>query len=338
MSNGPILLVDDDPTNLTTLRQILEQSYRLVYACSGEEALLAVAKHRPSLILLDIQMPNMDGYEVCKLLKENSSFENIPVIFVTSLSDMGNESAGFAVGCVDYLIKPVSAEIVRARVKTHLSLVRNSQLQASYRDAVFMLGEAGHYNDNDTGEHIWRMAAYSRVLAKSLGWSDEDADLLEMAAAMHDTGKIGLPDSVLRKPGKLTPEEWSIMQSHSRIGYEILSKSDAPLFVLAAEIALHHHEKWDGTGYPDGLSGTQISEAARIIAIADVFDALSMVRPYKEAWPLDRILSYMHDNAGNHFDPDFLKQFLDNQAEIVKVKAQWEKGFGQVVDLPLGDG
>ena len=296
---------------------------------------MAVAKHRPSLILLDIQMPNMDGYEVCKLLKENSSFENIPVIFVTSLSDMGNESAGFAVGCVDYLIKPVSAEIVRARVKTHLSLVRNSQLQASYRDAVFMLGEAGHYNDNDTGEHIWRMAAYSRVLAKSLGWSDEDADLLEMAAAMHDTGKIGLPDSVLRKPGKLTPEEWSIMQSHSRIGYEILSKSDAPLFALAAEIALHHHEKWDGTGYPDGLSGPQISEAARIVAIADVFDALSMVRPYKEAWPLDRILSYMHDNAGTHFDPNLLKQFFDFQTEIVNVKIKWAEGFGQAVDLPL---
>ena len=337
MPNGPILVVDDDPTNLTTLRQILEQSYRLVFACNGEEALVAVAKHHPSLILLDIQMPDMDGYEVCKRLKKNPSFENIPVIFVTSLSDMGNESAGFGVGCVDYLTKPVSADIVHARVKTHLSLVRNSQLQASYRDAVFMLGEAGHYNDNDTGEHIWRMAAYSRVLAKSLDWSDEDADLLEMAAPMHDTGKIGVPDSVLRKPGKLTPEEWSIMQSHSRIGYEILSKSDAPLFVLAAEIALHHHEKWDGTGYPDGLSGTQISEAARIIAIADVFDALSMVRPYKEAWPLDRILSYMHDNAGNHFDPDFLKQFLDNQAEIMKVKAQWEKRSGQVFDLPLGN-
>lgn len=327
MTNGPILLVDDDPTNLTTLRQILEQSYRLVFACSGEEALLAAAKHRPSLILLDIQMPDMDGYEVCKLLKKNPSFENIPVIFVTSLSDLGNENAGFAVGCVDYLTKPVSAEIVRARVQTHLSLVRNSQLQASYRDAVFMLGEAGHYNDNDTGVHIWRMAEYSGILAKSLGWSDEDADLLEMAAAMHDTGKIGLPDSVLRKPGKLTPEEWSIMQSHTRIGYEILSKSNAPLFNLAAEIALHHHEKWDGTGYPDGLSGGHISEAARIVAIADVFDALSMLRPYKDAWPLDRTLSYMHDNAGSHFDPDFLKQFLDCQAEILTVKAQWELGF-----------
>lgn len=329
MPNGPILLVDDDPTNLTTLRQILEESYRLVFACNGEEALRAVAKHRPNLILLDIQMPGMDGYEVCKLLKNNPSFENIPVIFVTSLSDLGNEKAGFSVGCVDYLIKPVSAEIVLARVHTHLSLVRNSQLQTSYRDAVFMLGEAGHYNDNDTGVHIWRMAAYSRVLAKSLGWSDEDADLLEMAAAMHDTGKIGLPDSVLRKPGKLTPEEWSIMQSHTRIGYEILSKSDAPLFTLAAEIALHHHEKWDGSGYPDSLSGEYISESARIVAIADVFDALSMIRPYKDAWPLDRIFSYMHDNAGSHFDPNFLKQFFDIQTEIMKVKVKWEQGYRQ---------
>lgn len=334
MPSGPILLVDDDPTNLTTLRQILEESYRLVYACNGEEALLAVAKHRPSLILLDIQMPDMDGYEVCKRLKNNPSFENIPVIFVTSLSDLGNENAGFSVGCVDYLIKPVSAEIVRARVHTHLSLVRNSQLQASYRDAVFMLGEAGHYNDNDTGVHIWRMASYSRVLAKSLGWNDQDADLLEMAAAMHDTGKIGLPDSVLRKPGKLTPEEWGIMQSHTRIGYDILSKSKAPLFTLAAEIALHHHEKWDGSGYPDGLSEGRISESARIVAIADVFDALSMIRPYKEAWPLDRIFSYMRDNEGTHFDPNILKQFLDIQTEIMKIKAQWEQGSGKCVKLP----
>lgn len=325
MPNRPILLVDDDPTNLTTLRQILEENYRLVFACNGEEALLAVAKHRPSLILLDIQMPGMDGYEVCKRLKSNPSFENIPVIFVTSLSDMGNEKAGFSVGCVDYLIKPVSAEIVRARVHTHLSLVRNSQLQASYRDAVFMLGEAGHYNDNDTGVHIWRMAAYSRVLAKSLGWNAQDADLLEMAAAMHDTGKIGVPDAILMKPGKLTPEEWVIMQSHTEIGYKILSKSDAPLFSLAADIALHHHEKWDGSGYPEGLSGQAISEAARIVAIADVFDALSMVRPYKEAWPLDRIFTFMRDNSGTHFDPAILKQFLDMQAEIIKVKNQWDQ-------------
>ncbi len=324
MSYAPLLLVDDDPTNLTTLRQILEQTYRLVFACNGEEALKAVAKHRPSLILLDIQMPDMDGYEVCKILKRNPDFENIPVIFVTSLSELGNEKAGFSVGCVDYLTKPVSAEIVRARVKTHLSLVRSSQLEASYRDAVFMLGEAGHYNDNDTGVHIWRMAAYSRMLAKSLGWNDQDADLLEMAAAMHDMGKIGLPDSILKKPGKLSAQEWLIMQSHTRIGYDILSRSNAPLFKLAAEIALHHHEKWDGSGYPDGLSGKNITESARIVAIADVFDALSMVRPYKEAWPMDKIFSYMRENASGHFDPELLEQFLDIQTDILRIKAKWD--------------
>ncbi|WP_347986137.1 HD domain-containing phosphohydrolase [Methylomonas sp. AM2-LC] len=323
MANNPILIVDDEPINLAKLRQILEPNYALVFAHNGAEALNAVAKHSPSLILLDIQMPDMDGYTVCRTLKANPTYDSIPIIFVTSLGEMGNEKEGFSAGCVDYLIKPVCPDIVQARVKTHLSLVRASQLEKSYRNAVFMLGKAGHYNDNDTGVHIWRMAAYSRALANYHGWSELDCELIEMAAAMHDTGKIGIPDAILRKPDKLDADEWQIMQSHTRIGYEILSQNDAPLFKMAADIALHHHEKWDGSGYPDGLAGKVIPESARIVAIADVFDALSMRRPYKEPWPMDKILAYMYEGSGQHFDPDLLEQFMTILPTIIEIKSEW---------------
>jgi putative two-component system response regulator len=323
MPNGPILIVDDEPTNLAKLGQILETDYRLVFAKSGEEAIKAVAKHCPSLILLDINMPDMDGYTVCRQLKADPQYDGIPVIFVTALAEMGNEKQGFAVGCVDYLIKPVCPDIVRARVKTHLSLVRAVRLEQSYRDAVFMLGEAGHFNDNDTGVHIWRMAAYSRALATRLGWDEYQCELLELAAAMHDMGKIGVPDAILRKAGALNPDEWAVMQSHTRVGYEILSKSDAPLFKMAAEIALRHHEKWDGSGYPDSLTGKDIPESARIVIIADVFDALSMVRPYKQAWPLDDILHYMREQAGRMFDPELLELFFSILPTIQAIQNQW---------------
>ena len=180
--SGPILIVDDEVINLENLRHILKSDYQLVYARSGAEALSATAKHRPSLILLDIQLPDMDGYTVCRTLKANPEFEAIPVIFVTALAEAGDEAAGFAAGCVDYLSKPVTPIIVKARVRTHLSLVRTSELEKSQRAAIFMLGEAGHFNDNDTGVHIWRMAAYSKVIAKALGWNTADADLLELAS------------------------------------------------------------------------------------------------------------------------------------------------------------
>lgn len=323
MPQGPILIVDDEPTNLAKLGQILESDYRLVFAKSGEEALKAVAKHSPSLILLDINMPDMDGYTVCRHLKADPIHDSIPVVFVTAMAEMGNEKEGFAAGCVDYLIKPVYPDIVLARVKTHLSLVRAVRLEQSYRDAVFMLGEAGHFNDNDTGEHIWRMAAYTRALAKSWGWDEYQCELLELAAAMHDMGKIGVPDAILRKPGKLNADEWAIMQTHSRVGYEILSKSNAPLFKMAAEIALRHHEKWDGSGYPDGLAGKAIPESARIVIIADVFDALSIIRPYKQAWPLDDILRYMREQAGQMFDPELLEHFFNILPTFLDIQQQW---------------
>jgi putative two-component system response regulator len=187
-----------------------------------------------------------------------------------------------------------------------------------------MLAEAWHYNDTDTGVHIWRMAAYCRALAEAVGWPAERCTLLELAAPMHDTGKIGIPDSVLKKPGKLDPVEWEIMRSHARIGYDILRKSDAPVFQLAAEIALSHHEKWDGSGYPNGLAGLNIPESGRLVAVADVFDALTMKRAYRDAWPLDRVLATLKEGSGSHFDPAMLDAFLGILPAIFAIQAHWD--------------
>lgn len=321
--SSTILIADDEPQNLAALRQILTD-YRLVFARTGEEAVAAVGKHRPSLILLDVMMPGLDGYAACRAIKADPTSRDIPIIFITSLCNVGDEAKGFEAGGVDYIVKPVQPSVVRARVATHLSLVRSSLPQRSYQDAVYMLGAAGHYNDTDTGVHIWRIAGYARELATLAGWNAQDCELLEQAAPLHDTGKIGIPSTILRKPGKLTPEEWAVMQTHARIGYEILSRSDAPLFRLAAEIALRHHEKWAGGGYPDDLAGEAIPESARIVAVADVFDALSMKRPYKEAWPLHRILETVQAGSGNHFEPRLVDLFMGNLPRFLEIKTRWD--------------
>lgn len=320
-----ILIVDDEAINLATLRQILTPEYTLFFARSGSEALAMATKHSPDLILLDIQMPDVNGYEVCQQLKASLSTEAIPVIFITSLSEVGDEAAGFAAGAVDYILKPVSPPLVRARVRTHLSLVSTTQLEKSYHDAIHMLGIASEYKDTDTGVHIWRMAAYSSALAASCGHDATSCKRIELAAPMHDIGKLGIPDAILHKPGKLDASEWAIMQGHAALGYEILSKSAAPVMQLAATIAHRHHEKWDGSGYPDGLAGEEIPQIARIVAIADVFDALTMKRPYKEAWPMDRVIATLTQDTGRHFDPQLMDQFINILPQILSIKDDWAK-------------
>lgn len=322
-----ILLVDDEPNNLQLLRQILKSSYQLIFAHNGQSALAAVAAHHPDLILLDVMMPDLDGYEVCRRLKTDPLTHDIPVIFVTAMGDVDDEAAGFDVGAVDYIHKPVSPAIVIRRVQTHLSLVHVKELEDSQREAIYMLGAAGHYNDNDTGLHIWRMAAYARAIAEAIGWPVHMAERLELAAPLHDTGKIGIPDGILKAPRKLTAEEWVIMRQHSLIGYEILQCSDTPIFKMAAEIALYHHEKWDGSGYPKGLIGDKIPQSAQIVALADVFDALTMKRSYKEAWSIEASLEEIKANSGTHFNPALTTVFLNILPKILNIKSEWdEKG------------
>ncbi|KJZ08686.1 chemotaxis protein CheY [Marinomonas sp. S3726] len=319
-----ILIVDDEPNNLNLLRQVLKGKFQLIFANCGLKALSAAKEHKPDLILLDIMMPDLSGYEVCEKLKKNPLTRDIPVIFVTAMSDAEDEAKGFDVGAVDYIQKPISGAIVLRRVQTHLSLVKVNELEKVQKAAVFMLGEAGHYNDNDTGDHIWRMAAYSRLLASAAGWTDEMAGLMELAAPMHDTGKIGIPDEILKAPRELTPEEWVIMKQHTQIGADILNKSDSKLINLASEIALSHHEKWDGSGYPNNLVGEAIPESGRIVAITDVFDALSMKRPYKDAWPIDDVIEEIVKNAGSAFDPRLVDIFQQILPQILEVKQTWD--------------
>jgi putative two-component system response regulator len=318
-----LLAVDDEPNNLQVLRQILRDRYQLIFAPNGKKALEAAAAHLPDLILLDIMMPEMNGYEVCAKLKANPATKDIPVIFVTAMSEVEDEARGFDVGAVDYIHKPVSAPIMLRRVETHLSLVRVQELEESHRQAVFMLGAAGHYNDTDTGAHIWRMAAYARALAVAAGWPDHLVSRLELAAPMHDTGKIGTPDSILRAPRNLTAEEWVIMKDHTEIGFRILSKSRCKIFAMAADIAQHHHEKWDGSGYPHGLSGEAIPESARIVAVADVFDALTTKRPYKEAWSIEDSVGEIRKRAGSHFEPRLVGLFENILPELLRIREEW---------------
>jgi putative two-component system response regulator len=321
--NGPILVVDDEPVNLGLLNEILGKEYRLVFARSFQEMMIAAHKHSPSLVLLDVEMPEIDGLSACRALKTDENLADVPVIFVTSRTSAQDEADGFAAGAVDYITKPLSAPIVRARVRTHLSLTRAQNLEDSYYEAVKMLGLASMFKDSDTGAHIWRMGEFAAALARANGWSEPAVKEIKYAALMHDIGKLGIPDAILLKPSGLDENEFLIMRAHCAIGFDILSRGHGPLLKMAAIIALSHHERWDGTGYPFGLAGDQIPEMGRIVAIADVFDALSCQRPYKEAWSAERVLTTMRAGAGSHFDPHLLDLFMDHMPEMVAIQAQF---------------
>jgi putative two-component system response regulator len=318
-----ILAVDDEATNLQLLRQILQEQYRLLFAKDGARALELAHKEKPDLVLLDVMMPGMSGYEVCAALKANPATAAIPVIFVTALTEADDEVEGFEAGAVDYITKPVSPPIVRARVRTHLSLVRMEELRATRLEIVQRLGLAAEYKDNETGLHVIRMSHFSRILGLAAGMSENEADDLLHAAPMHDVGKIGIPDSILQKPGPLDPDEWKIMQSHATIGAEIIGEHPNGMLALARNIALTHHEKWDGSGYPKGLAGEAIPLEGRITAIADVFDALTSVRPYKKAWSEEDALAFLVEQKGRHFDPALVDLFIGQMPAIRAIRQRW---------------
>ena len=318
-----LLLVDDEPTNLQVLRHVLQADYRLLFATDGARALQVAREQLPQLILLDIMMPGMDGYAVCRALKADPATAGIPVIFITALNDSQDETAGFDVGGVDYLTKPVSPPVVRARVRTHLSLVRMDELRETRLQIVQRLGRAAEYKDNETGMHVIRMSHFSKLLALAAGHSPAWAEDLLNAAPMHDVGKIGIPDAVLRKPGPLDADEWATMRRHPEIGAEIIGEHPSGVLQLAREIALAHHEKWDGSGYPRGLAGEAIPLSARIVAIADVFDALTTRRPYKEPGPVQDALDHIAAEAGKHFDPALVALFAPLLPQLLEIRARW---------------
>ncbi|MDP5142855.1 response regulator [Rheinheimera baltica] len=318
-----LLLVDDEPTNLRVLRTVLQDEYRLLFAKSGEEALQLIQQQQPDLILLDVMMPGMTGYDVCARLKADPATQRLPVIFVTALKDEVDEAKGFEVGAVDYIAKPISPAIVRARIKTHLSLVRADELKQTRLQVIQRLGRAAEYKDNETGLHVMRMSHYAQVLARAYGLSAQHAEDLLHAAPMHDIGKIGIADSILLKPGKLTVEEFRDMQRHPLIGAEIIGDCDSDLLRMAKVVALYHHEKWDGSGYPHGLAGDAIPLEARIVAVSDVFDALTSARPYKQAWSIEDTMAHMQAQKGQHFEPRLIDLLEQQLPAILAIKQRW---------------
>ena len=247
------------------------------------------------------------------------------MIFVTALSDETDETAGFACGAVDYISKPVSPAIVKARTRTQLSLVRAEDLHRTHLELIQRLGRAAEFKDNETGLHVLRMSHTSRRLALQLGFSAEFANDLLNAAPMHDIGKIGIPDYILLKPGRLDSAELQLMRQHPQIGAEILDRSSSTLIQLARSVALYHHERWDGSGYPAGISGEAIPIEARIVAVADVYDALTNKRPYKEAWSVEAAIAEIESQSGKHFDPQVVEALKTCLPDIIALNAQWQE-------------
>lgn len=280
-------------------------------------------------------MPDMDGYEVCRQLKANPKTATIPIIFITAKTEVEDEQLGFDLGGADYITKPFSPAIVKARVQTQLriyhqarhlgSLVkeRTKELNDTRVEIIRRLGRAVEFRDNETGMHVIRISLYCRILAEAIGQAEDWCDLLYNAAPMHDIGKIGVPDHILLKPGKLTLDEWAIMKKHPQYGAEIIGDHPSLLLRMAKEVAISHHEKWDGTGYPYGLQGINIPLSGRILAIVDVFDALTTDRPYKQAWSEQDAIQYLKDQAGFHFDPALVEMFLDCLPSIREVQQQY---------------
>lgn len=318
-----ILIVDDEPNNLQVMNQVLANHYHLLFAKNGRRAIELAQQQQPQLILLDVMMPEMDGFETCRLLKQDTKTAKIPVIFVTAMSEVEDEYQGFELGAVDYITKPISPATVRARVRTHLSLVNINELQDTRLQIIQRLGRAAEYKDNETGLHVIRMSQYAMLLARAIGMTEIEQDLILHAAPMHDVGKIGIPDHILLKPDKLDSDEWQTMQTHASMGADIIGTHDSSLLSMAHIIAATHHEKWDGSGYPKGLSGTDIPLVGRIVAIADVFDALTSVRPYKPAWSVDDAVAHMLASSGSHFDPRLIDIFVTIMPEILSIKEKW---------------
>lgn len=343
LEHARIFLVDDEPANLKLLDKLLRvQGYRhLVPIQDSREVLPRYQEARPDLILLDINMPHLDGFEVMKQLQALKDPLLPPIVILTAQHGREHLMKSLMAGARDFIGKPFDRVELLMRVTNLLDAqlahrmmhdqkavleemvrLRTEALNQTRLQVVHRLGRAAEYRDNETGLHIVRMSQYAALLARSLGWNEPDCELMLHASPMHDVGKIGIPDAILLKPGKLDAAEWDIMKTHASIGADILDGGDSDLLRLAAQIALTHHEKWDGSGYPAGLKGAEIAQAGRIVAVADVFDALSSSRPYKKAWPLDEAQAFISEQSGSHFDPEVVRHFELRTAEILAIREQ----------------
>ena len=346
-----ILVVDDEERDLRLMEAMLTPlGYEVILARDGNEVLEKVREILPDVILLDIRMPGMGGYEVAKRLKDDEETKTIPIVIVTVLGEVKDRVKALEAGADDFLSKPVERTELRARVQSLLKVKayhdhmrdyqkeleaevarRTEQLERAFEkikvaslDTIYRLSRAAEYKDEDTGIHIQRMSHYAVVVARKMGLDDRTVETILYAAPMHDVGKIGIPDHILLKQGKLDPDEWEIMKQHTIIGVRILEGSDTGFIKLAEVIALTHHEKWDGSGYLKGLKGSKIPLAGRITAIADVFDALTSKRINKEPFPLKKSLGIIKEGRGKHFDPEVVDGFLAAKDEILSIKEKYK--------------
>jgi len=346
-----ILVVDKAEGDFTTLEAVLSPlGYEVILACDESEALAKVKQKSLNVILLGVDAAKGDDYKIVRQLKTDEASKGIPVVMITSRDEMEERLKALDAGVDDFLSKPLDEAELRARINSLLKVKAFNDQAGRYQeeletavtkrtqefskalekikvaslDTVYRLSRAAEYKDEDTGAHVERMSHYSSAIARGMGLDEEFIEKILWAAPMHDIGKIGIPDRVLQKPGKLDADEWTIMKTHTEIGGEILKDASADFIILAADIAISHHEKWDGSGYPGGLKGGDIPLAGRIVALADVFDALTSERPYKTAFPLEKAMGIIKEGQGSHFDSDVVDAFMAIEDEIVAELNFWK--------------
>ncbi|MBD3610532.1 MAG: response regulator [Gammaproteobacteria bacterium] len=340
-----ILIVDDQPANVMLLEKMLSSvGFNFVHSTTDPRTVLDMyQEYHYDLILLDISMPHLNGFDVMELLNQadKDSDDYVAILVLTAQTDRETRIKSLELGAKDFLTKPFDRMEVLNRIRNMLEVrllhnqlrdqnkilenkvrERTQELNETRMEVIRRLGRAAEYRDNETGLHIIRMSKYSQRLASATGMTDIQAEDILNASPMHDIGKIGIPDSILLKPGKLDADEWATMQTHTTIGAEILSGHTSSLMQMASEIALAHHEKWDGSGYPHKLSGEAIPLTARVVAIADVFDALTTERPYKKAWSIEDAITFLHEQRGMHFQPDLVDLFNDILDDILDIRSQ----------------
>lgn len=344
LSTPVVLIIDDEFTSRVILKKIVHGIQRDIIVESFSNPVAAmewVRMNQPDLVIVDYMMSEMSGLEVVQHIRQIPHLEDVPVVVVTANEDRDVRYLALEQGATDFILKPIDPHECHARCRNLLSLRRHQRIVleraqsleqavaaatqkilAREHETLFRLAKAGEFRDTETGNHILRMAKYSRLIAEEMGLNQEQCELIEFAAPMHDIGKIGIPDHILLKPGKLTPEEFEIMKKHPMIGFQILQHSPSKFLSLGAEIALGHHEKFDGSGYPRGAKAGEIALEARIVAVADVYDALTSSRPYKDAWTVENALKYLTSNKGKHFDPDCVDAFVVQFRKISLIQQQ----------------
>lgn len=352
-----ILVIDDTPDNLSLMSALLKDSYKVKVANHGDKGLkIATSENPPDLILLDVMMPDIDGYQVCRQLKVNAATRDIPVIFLTAKSEEDEEQKGLELGAVDYITKPINPSIVLARIKTQLQLKaaadflkdkaaylegevakRTQEVSAIQDVTILAMASLAETRDSDTGNHIRRTQYYVKALAEKLRpnprftafLTDQNINTLFKSAPLHDIGKVGIPDCILLKPGRFEPHEMEIMKTHTTLGRDAIQQAENALGIevefltVAKEIAFGHQEKWNGSGYPSGLSGDDIPISARLMAVADVYDALVSRRVYKEGMPHEKAVQIIIDGKGSHFDPDMVDAFIEIQGEFLAIAQRY---------------